>query len=212
MRDRGGAVDNRLLLALAAVAVAFAAADTYVVVLALPDIMTSVGLAVDELQRAAPIVSGFLLGYVAVLPLVGRIADLRGRLPVLVAFTTGACGLLAIGSTLFLLLRPEIPANHYVVSKARNADNDARFRAELDRCEKNEPENIHCAIARSAMARLWTGERGLESARDKLVALSHRGNRNVPFLIELSAVLRATGEMKRADAVERRIASLTDDS
>ena len=75
---------HRLLLPLAAVAVAFAAADTYVVVLALPDMMTSVGLAVDELQRAAPIVSGFLLGYVAVLPLIGRIADLRGRVPVLV--------------------------------------------------------------------------------------------------------------------------------
>jgi MFS family permease len=76
---------SRLLLSLAAVAVAFAAADTYVVVLALPDMMSSVGLAIDELQRAAPIVSGFLLGYVAMLPLIGRIADLRGRLPVLVA-------------------------------------------------------------------------------------------------------------------------------
>ena len=76
---------GRALLPLAAVAVAFAAADTYVVVLALPDMMAGVGLAVDELQRAAPIVSGFLLGYVAVLPLIGRIADLRGRLPVLVA-------------------------------------------------------------------------------------------------------------------------------
>jgi MFS family permease len=75
---------TRLLLGLAAVAVAFAAADTYVVVLALPDMMSSVGLAVDELQRAAPIVSGFLLGYVAMLPLIGRIADLRGRVPVLV--------------------------------------------------------------------------------------------------------------------------------
>ncbi len=75
----------RVLLALAAVAVAFAAADTYVVVLALPDMMGSVGLSVEELQRAAPIVSGFLLGYVAMLPLIGRIADLHGRLPVLVA-------------------------------------------------------------------------------------------------------------------------------
>ena len=73
-----------LLLGLAAVAVAFAAADTYVVVLALPDMMSSVGLAIDDLQRGAPIVSGFLLGYVAMLPLIGRIADLRGRLPVLV--------------------------------------------------------------------------------------------------------------------------------
>lgn len=84
----------RLLLGLAAVAVAFAAADTYVVVLALPDMMTSAGLSVEELQRAAPVVSGFLLGYVAVLPLVGRIADLRGRLPVLV----GSLSVFAVGS------------------------------------------------------------------------------------------------------------------
>jgi len=75
----------RVLLSLAAVAVAFAAADTYVVVLSLPNMMGSVGLSVEELQRAAPIISGFLLGYVAMLPLIGRIADLRGRLPVLVA-------------------------------------------------------------------------------------------------------------------------------
>ena len=75
----------RWLLGLAAVAVAFAAADTYVVVLALPDMMASSGIPIDQLQRAAPIVSGFLLGYVAMLPLIGRIADLRGRVPVLVA-------------------------------------------------------------------------------------------------------------------------------
>lgn len=84
----------RLLLGLAAVAVAFAAADTYVVVLALPDMMAGTGLAVDELQRAAPIISGFLLGYVAMLPLIGRIADLRGRLPVLV----GSLLVFAVGS------------------------------------------------------------------------------------------------------------------
>jgi MFS family permease len=84
----------RTLLALAAVAVAFAAADTYVVVLALPDMMITAGVPVNELQRAAPIVSGFLLGYVAMLPLIGRIADLRGRVPVLamslLVFATGS--------------------------------------------------------------------------------------------------------------------------
>ncbi|WP_296602251.1 MFS transporter [Nocardioides sp.] len=84
----------RLLLALAAVAVAFAAADTYVVVLALPDMMASAGVPVDQLQRAAPIISGFLLGYVAMLPLIGRIADLRGRVPVLVT----ALVIFALGS------------------------------------------------------------------------------------------------------------------
>ncbi len=84
----------RLLLAVAAAAVGFAAADTYVVVLALPDMMASVGLNLDQLQRAAPIVSGFLLGYVAVLPLIGRISDLRGRVPVL----GGSLVLFSLGS------------------------------------------------------------------------------------------------------------------
>jgi MFS family permease len=90
----GPTAGPRLLLGLAAVAVAFAAADTYVVVLALPDMMASVGIPIDELQRGAPIVSGFLLGYVAMLPLIGRIADLKGRVPVLVA----ALVVFAIGS------------------------------------------------------------------------------------------------------------------
>ncbi|MBA2717347.1 MAG: MFS transporter, partial [Propionibacteriales bacterium] len=84
----------RLLLTIAAVAVGFAAADTYVVVLALPEMMASVGLNLDQLQRAAPIVSGFLLGYIAMLPLIGRIADLRGRIPVLV----GSLVIFSIGS------------------------------------------------------------------------------------------------------------------
>ncbi len=81
--DLRPAARDRLLLTLCAIAVAFAAIDTYVVVLALPDMMAGVGIPVDELQRAAPIVSGFLLGYVAMLPLIGRIADLRGQVPVL---------------------------------------------------------------------------------------------------------------------------------
>jgi MFS family permease len=74
----------RTLLTVAAVAVCFAAADTYVVVMALPDMMASVSLNPNELQRAAPIVSGFLLGYIAMLPLMGRVSDVRGRMPVLV--------------------------------------------------------------------------------------------------------------------------------
>ncbi|MFN0282379.1 MAG: MFS transporter [Kineosporiaceae bacterium] len=71
-------------LAVASVAVLLAAADTYVVVLVLPEMMAGVGLGIEQLQRGAPLVSAFLLGYVAVLPLVGRLADLRGRVPVLV--------------------------------------------------------------------------------------------------------------------------------
>lgn len=86
----------RAVLWLAAIAVAFAAADTYVVVLALPDMMAGVGLSIEELQRAAPLISGFLLGYVAVLPLIGRLADLLGHLPVLV----GGLVVFAFGSFL----------------------------------------------------------------------------------------------------------------
>lgn len=86
----------RATLLLATLAVLVSAADTYVVVLALPDILTGVGVGLDQLQRATPIVGGFLLGYTATLPLLGRLADLRGRLPVLV----GCLLLLALGSLL----------------------------------------------------------------------------------------------------------------
>jgi MFS family permease len=84
------------LVVLATLAVLVTAADTYVVVLALPDILTGVGVGIDELQRATPIVGGFLLGYTATLPLLGRLADLRGRVPVLV----GCLLLFALGSLL----------------------------------------------------------------------------------------------------------------
>lgn len=75
----------KLLLAVAALAIGFAAVDTYVVVLALPAMMTTAGLDITDLQLGAPIISGFLLGYVAILPLIGRISDIRGRIPVLVS-------------------------------------------------------------------------------------------------------------------------------
>ncbi|BEP16278.1 hypothetical protein acdb102_45890 [Acidothermaceae bacterium B102] len=81
-------------MVVACLAVLLAAADTYVVVLVLPNIMASVGLTTDQLQKATPIVSGFLLGYLALLPLVGRLSDLYGRRPVLLACMVG----FAIGS------------------------------------------------------------------------------------------------------------------
>jgi len=93
-----GARDRPALpvVVLATLAVLVTAADTYVVVLALPDILTGVGVGLDELQRATPIIGGFLLGYTATLPLLGRLADLRGRVPVLV----GCLLLFALGSLL----------------------------------------------------------------------------------------------------------------
>ena len=86
------------VVVLATLAVLVTAADTYVVVLALPDILTGVGIGLDELQRATPIIGGFLLGYTATLPLLGRLADLRGpragarRLPAAVRARLAADG------------------------------------------------------------------------------------------------------------------------
>lgn len=76
---------SRTLLGVAALAVMLAAADTYVVVLALPDMMAGAGLGIQALQRGTPIISGFLLGYIAVLPLIGRLADLVPRRHILIA-------------------------------------------------------------------------------------------------------------------------------
>ena len=74
---------RRWILAIAAVAVLIAAIDTYVIVLALPAIMADVGIGIDQLQAATPIISGFLLGYVVVMPMLGRLSDVYGRRPLL---------------------------------------------------------------------------------------------------------------------------------
>ncbi|HEY6468383.1 MAG TPA: MFS transporter [Candidatus Dormibacteraeota bacterium] len=82
------------LLAVAAASVLIAAVDTYVIVLALPAIMTDVGIGIDQLQAATPIISGFLLGYVVIMPLLGRLSDVYGRRPLLLLclaiFATGS--------------------------------------------------------------------------------------------------------------------------
>src|SRR3954454_20490178 len=91
-----GAVPGLTAVVLATLAVLVTAADTYVVVLALPDILTGIGVGIDQLQLATPIIGGFLLGYTATLPLLGRLADLRGRMPVLV----GCLLVFALGSML----------------------------------------------------------------------------------------------------------------
>lgn len=84
----------RSLLTVASVAVALAAADTYVVVLALTDMMAGAGLGIESLQKGTPIISGFLLGYIAVLPLIGRLADLVSRRRILLV----CLGIFVIGS------------------------------------------------------------------------------------------------------------------
>ena len=57
----------------------FAADDQTVVVTILPQIMSDLRVEVSELHRAAWTVTGYLLGYVAVMPIMGRLSDILGR-------------------------------------------------------------------------------------------------------------------------------------
>jgi MFS family permease len=62
-------------------AVLLSAGDTYVVVLVLPAMMTSFGISLAQLQKATPLISGYLLGYIVALPLIGQLSDRLGRYP-----------------------------------------------------------------------------------------------------------------------------------
>jgi MFS family permease len=86
--------DRRLQLGLAAAGLFLAALDAYAVVTLLPQMLQAVDLPIDHLEAAAPIVTGFLGGYVVAMPLLGAFSDARGRLP---AFAIGM-GAFAAGS------------------------------------------------------------------------------------------------------------------
>jgi MFS family permease len=79
-------IDRRLQLGLAAAGLFLAALDAYAVVALLPQMLQAVDLPIDHLEAAAPILTGFLGGYVVAMPLLGAFSDSRGRLP---AFAVG---------------------------------------------------------------------------------------------------------------------------
>lgn len=99
----------RLALVVICLAVFLSALDQYVLVTLLVDprspLLRDVGLSFDQIDHAAWIVNGYLLGYIVAMPLMGRIADMYGRRLIfalcLVLFALGSlfCGLApALGS------------------------------------------------------------------------------------------------------------------
>ncbi|TMF54737.1 MAG: MFS transporter [Chloroflexi bacterium] len=85
---RPRSANRRAVLALTSAGLFVASLDAYVVVTALIPMLTSVHipvLPVTNLAKATPIITGFLLGYLAVMPLAGGLSDRFGRLRVFVA-------------------------------------------------------------------------------------------------------------------------------
>jgi len=73
-------VNRPALLALTGAGLFLASLDAYVVVTALLPMLTSVHIAANRPEQATPIITGFLLGYLAVMPVAGGLSDRFGRL------------------------------------------------------------------------------------------------------------------------------------
>ncbi len=90
---------RRVAISAGSLAVLLGALDTYVVVTIMRDIMHDVGIPLNQLQRITWIVTMYLLGYIAAMPLLGRASDRFGRKLLLQA----SLGLFIVGSVVTAL-------------------------------------------------------------------------------------------------------------
>jgi MFS family permease len=96
---------RRVAISAGSLAVLLGALDTYVVVTIMTDIMKDVGIGINQIQRITPIVTWYLLGYIAAMPLLGRASDRFGRKMVLQVSVAG----FAIGSVVTALSSDLLP-------------------------------------------------------------------------------------------------------
>lgn len=116
-KQRRKALNPNIAMIPVLLGVFFAADDQTVVVTILPQIMLDLRVEITELDRAAWTITGYLLGYVAIMPIMGRLSDVFDRRTVymvsMVIFMIGSAGTGLTASDQWLL--QDDPTNSLII-------------------------------------------------------------------------------------------------